>query len=384
VANILIGVTGSIAIYKTLELIRLFVKNGDNVKVIMTESSKKFIQPLTFETLTKNKILDETTENWTNEYNHIDVGKWADIFVIAPATANTINKMSVGIADNLLLQTYLAFTKKIVIAPSANTNMYLHSTTQNSFKNLPVEIIEAASGVLACGDEGVGKMADVKDIFYKTLMLLQKEDFWSNKKVIITAGGTIEKIDDVRFISNFSSGKMGEALALGLYLAGAKVTLLSSKNHNLPKDIDIIHFESVKELKEKLDFLILQNDYLFMAAAVSDYSPIAQKGKIKKEKLNSDTWNLKMYKNIDILASIKGIKKIGFKAETDEINGLDSAKKALISKNCDAICLNLLTKNNFGSDENEVVFITKNKQITFQQNSKLNIAKQIIKASKDV
>ena len=383
-ANILIGVTGSIAIYKTLELIRLFVKNGDNVKVIMTESSKKFIQPLTFETLTKNKILDETTENWTNEYNHIDVGKWADIFVIAPATANTINKMSVGIADNLLLQTYLAFTKKIVIAPSANTNMYLHSTTQNSFKNLPVEIIEAASGVLACGDEGVGKMADVKDIFYKTLMLLQKEDFWSNKKVIITAGGTIEKIDDVRFISNFSSGKMGEALALGLYLAGAKVTLLSSKNHNLPKDIDIIHFESVKELKEKLDFLILQNDYLFMAAAVSDYSSIAQKGKIKKEKLNSDTWNLKMYKNIDILASIKGIKKIGFKAETDEINGLDSAKKALISKNCDAICLNLLTKNNFGSDENEVVFITKNKQITFQQNSKLNIAKQIIKASKDV
>ena len=139
-SNILIGVTGSIAIYKTLELIRLFVKNGDNVRVIMSESAKKFIQPLTFETITKNRVLDETTENWTNEYNHIDIGKWGDIFIIAPATANTINKMSVGIADNLLLQTYLAFTKKVIIAPSANTNMYLHSTTQNSFKNIPVEL----------------------------------------------------------------------------------------------------------------------------------------------------------------------------------------------------------------------------------------------------
>ena len=351
-SNILIGVTGSIAIYKTLELIRLFVKNGDNVRVIMSESAKKFIQPLTFETITKNRVLDETTENWTNEYNHIDIGKWGDVFIIAPATANTINKMSVGIADNLLLQTYLAFTKKVIIAPSANTNMYLHSTTQNSFKNLPVEIVEAEYGVLACGDEGVGKMANVEDIFYKTQRVLQKREFWSGKKVIVTAGGTIEKIDDVRFISNFSSGKMGEALALALYISGAEVTLLTSKTHKLPREINIIPFDSVENLKQKLDFLTPTNEYLFMTAAVSDYSPIPQKGKIKKEKLNSDTWNLKMYKNIDILASIKGIKKIGFKAETDEKNGLNSAKKALISKNCNGICLNLLTKNNFGSDEN--------------------------------
>ena len=383
-SNILIGVTGSIAIYKTLELIRLFVKNGDNVRVIMSESAKKFIQPLTFETITKNRVLDETTENWTNEYNHIDIGKWGDVFIIAPATANTINKMSVGIADNLLLQTYLAFTKKVIIAPSANTNMYLHSTTQNSFKNLPVEIVEADSGLLACGDEGIGKMANVEDIFYKTKRVLQKREFWSGKKVIVTAGGTIEKIDDVRFISNFSSGKMGEALALALYISGAEVTLLTSKTHKLPKEINIIPFDSVENLKQKLDFLTPTNEYLFMAAAVSDYSPIPQKGKIKKEKLNSDTWNLKMYKNIDILASIKGIKKIGFKAETDEKNGLNSAKKALISKNCNAISLNLLTKNNFGSDENEIIFITKNGEQIFKQNSKLNIAKQIVKAVENV
>ena len=383
-ANILIGVTGSIAIYKTLELIRLFTKSGDNVKVIMTNSAKKFIQPLTFETLTKNKVLDEESESWSNEYNHIDIGKWADIFIIAPATANTINKLNVGIADNLLLETYLAFNKPILLAPAANTNMYLHQTTQNSLKNQKEFIIEANSGLLACGDEGIGKMADVEDIFYKAKRILEKDSFWEGRNVIVTAGGTIEKIDDVRFISNFSSGKMGESLALALYLAGANVTLLTSKNHKLPKEIVIAKFDSVKTLKEKLDNLTPNNEYLFMAAAVSDYSPTPTKGKIKKEELNSDKWILELHKNIDILASINNIKKIGFKAEYDEKNGLNSAKKALISKNCDAICLNLLTKNSFGSDENEVVFIAKDKEVLLTQDSKLNIAKKIIKEVKSV
>ena len=349
----------------------------------MTNSAKKFIQPLTFETLTKKKVLDEESESWSNEYNHIDIGKWADIFIIAPATANTINKLNVGIADNLLLETYLAFNKPILLAPAANTNMYLHQTTQNSLKNLKEFIIEANSGLLACGDEGVGKMADVEDIFYKAKRILEKDSFWEGKNVIVTAGGTIEKIDDVRFISNFSSGKMGESLALALYLAGANVTLLTSKSHKLPKEIVISKFDSVKTLKEKLDNLTPNNEYLFMAAAVSDYSPTPTKGKIKKESL-SDKWILELHKNIDILASINNIKKIGFKAEYDEKNGLNSAKKALISKNCDAICLNLLTKNSFGSDENEVVFITKDKEVLLKQDSKLNIAKKIIKEVKSV
>jgi len=382
--NILIGVSGSIAIYKTLELIRLFIKNGDNVKVIMTNSAKKFITPLTFESLTRNKVLNEENESWADEYNHIDIAKWADIFIIAPATANTINKINAGISDNLLLQTYLAFTKPILIAPAANTNMYLHPTTQNSLKNIPHHIIEADSGLLACGDNGIGKMADINDIFYKAMQILNTDSFWKNKNVIVTAGGTIEKIDDVRFISNFSSGKMGESLGLALYLAGANVTLLTSKSHNLPREIKIIPFESVNDLKTKLDDLTNKNEYLFMAAAVSDYSPKPTKGKIKKDKLNSDTWNLTLHKNIDILASINGIKKIGFKAETDEKTALNSAKKALISKNADAICLNLLTKNNFGSDENEVIFITKDKEIKFAQDTKLNIAKKIIEAVKSV
>jgi len=166
--NILIGVSGSIAIYKTCELIRLFIKNGDNVKVVMSESATKFISPLTFESLTRNKVLTKSTEDWSNDTNHIDYAKWADIFIIAPATANTINKAANGIADNLLLQTYLACNKPTLFAPAANTNMYLHKTTQESFKKLT--IIEANSGLLACGDEGIGKMANVEDIFLKTII----------------------------------------------------------------------------------------------------------------------------------------------------------------------------------------------------------------------
>ena len=379
--NILIGVTGSIAIYKTLELIRLFIKDGFNVKVVMTPSAMKFITPLTFESLTNNKVLTEDTESWSDGYNHIDIAKWADVFIIAPATANTLNKLKVGIADNLLLQTYLAFNKEVIIAPAANTNMYLHKTTQDSIHTLPHHIIHANSGMLACKDIGVGKMAHIEDIFYKTLQVLNYDNFWKDKKVIVTAGGTIEKIDDVRYISNFSSGKMGEALALALYLAGAKVTLITSKYHKLPSEINIIPFNSSNELKEHLDCLVDYNEYLFMAAAVSDYIPQYQEGKIKKDTL-SDVWELKLHKNIDIIASINGIKKIAFKAEVDESKALDVAKKALISKRCDAICLNLLTKNNFGSDENEVIFITKDSQIKLSQNTKLEIAKQIIQEVK--
>ena len=380
-ANILLGVTGGIAIYKSLELIRFFVKNGDVVRVIMTPSAKKFIQPLTFEALTKQQVLDENSESWANDYNHIDIGKWADIYIIAPATINTINKINCGIADNLLLQTYMASTKPILLAPSANTNMYLHKTTKKSFENIEAEIIQATSGLLACGDEGVGKMASVENIFYKTQKILNTSSFWKDKNVIVSAGGTIEKIDDVRFVSNFSSGKMGEEIAKELYFLGANVTLLSSKKHSLPDEIKIINFESAMDLYHKLLAIVDVNDFLFMAAAVSDYSPKYTKGKIKKSHLKSDNWELSMKKNIDILSQIKGITKIGFKAETDEKIALMSAKTALIEKNCDAICLNLLTKNNFGSNENEVIFITKTKQKTFTQNTKTNIAKQIIKES---
>ena len=379
--NVLIGVTGSIAIYKTCELIRLFIKNGDNVKVVMTKSAAKFISPLTFETLTRNKVLIEENEDWSSCINHIDYAKWADIYIIAPATANTLNKALVGIADNLLLQVYLATTSPTLFAPSANTNMYLHPTTQKAIKKL--NCIEANSGLLACGDEGIGKMAEPREIFLRALREINKDEFWKDKKVVVTAGGSIERIDDVRFVSNFSSGKMGEALAKAFYIKGADVVLISSKNHNLSKEIKQIKVESAKDY-----FKAIKNenpDYLIMAAAIADFKPKYTPGKIKKSQIG-DKLTLKMGKNIDVLESLKDkkFKKIGFKAERDEKNAFKYAKETLIKKNLDAICLNLLTKNDFGSDENEIIFITKDKEIIFNQDKKENIALKLVNAIKSL
>jgi len=379
--NVLIGVSGSIAIYKTCELIRLFIKNGDNVKVIMTPSSKKFITPLTFEALTRNKVLTEKSESWSNELNHIDYAKWADIFIIAPATANTLNKAYKGIADNLLLQAYLATPAPTIFAPAANTNMYLHPTTQEAIKNL--NTIEANSGLLACGDEGIGKMAEPQEIFLRALREVKKEDFWKNKKVVVTAGGSVEKIDDVRFISNFSSGKMGEALAKAFYIKGADVVLISSKEHNLTKEIKQIKVNSAKEY---LETILKENpNYLIMAAAIVDFIPEYKPGKLKKEHIG-EKMTLELSQNIDILKTLKDkkFKKIGFKAERDEKNALKYAKNTLKNKNLDAICLNLLTKNDFGSDENEIIFITQDKEMLFKQDSKENIAFRIIDAIKSI
>ena len=379
--NVLIGVSGSIAIYKTCELIRLFVKRGDNVKVVMSKSAQKFITPLTFESLTRHKVLTQENEDWSSDINHIDYAKWADIYIIAPATANTLNKAYRGIADNLLLQVYLATTAPILFAPAANTNMYLHPTTQEAIKNL--NCIEANSGLLACGDEGIGKMAEPDEIYLRALREVNKENFWKNKKVVVTAGGSIEKIDDVRYISNFSSGKMGEALAKAFYIKGADVTLISSKEHNLSKEIKQI---KVKSAKDYLDAILNENpDYLIMAAAIVDYKPEYTPGKLKKEQIGQKMV-LELEQNIDILKSLKDkkFKKIGFKAERDEKNALKYAKNTLINKNLDAICLNLLTKNDFGSEENEIIFITENKEIKFPQESKEKISFKVVDAVKNL
>jgi len=379
--KVLIGVTGSIAIYKTCELIRLFIKRGDEVRVVMSKAASKFITPLTFEALTRNKVLIEKNENWAGELNHIDYAKWADIYIIAPATANTINKAANGIADNLLLQTYLATKAPVLFAPAANTHMYIHPTTQSSFKKL--NIIEANAGLLACGDEGIGKMVEPEEIFLRALREVNKEEFWKGKKVAVTAGGSIEKIDDVRFISNFSSGKMGEALAKAFYIKGADVTLISSKEHNLSKEIKQIKVQSAEDY---LKAILKENpDYLIMAAAIADFKPKYTPGKIKKEQIG-EKMILKMEKNIDILESLKKkkFKRIGFKAERDEKNALKYAKESLKKKNLDAVCLNLLTRNDFGSDENEIIFITKEKTEKFPQDSKENIAFRIADAVKHI
>ncbi len=412
--KVAIGITGSIAIYKILELIRLFIKSGAKVRVVMSESSKEFISPLTFEAISQNIVLTKESESWANDNNHIGLAKWADIFIIAPASANSINKMALGIADNLLLETILAYNKPLIIAPSANTNMYLNPNTQGSLKKLKVFghiIIEPQNKLLACNDKGVGALAEPLEIFYQSARELLKEEFWENRRVVVTGGGTIERIDDVRYISNFSSGKMASSLCKALYLKGCDVCLISTKKDNLlPKSIYTIDVESSKEMlqmtKNALEVakkgiksqpninekgspkLIKKTPYLFMVAAVSDFVPKdKQDGKIKKEEIG-DNFSLELTKNIDILKSLdkKGIKAIGFKVETDEKNAQYIAKKMIEKKDIDAVCLNIISeKNSFGSDTNEIEFFDKNLHLTkLEKDTKLNISFKILELSKEV
>jgi phosphopantothenoylcysteine decarboxylase/phosphopantothenate--cysteine ligase len=406
--KILVAVTGSIAIYKTLELIRLYIKAGAVVKVIMTDGAKKFINPITFEAISQNKVLDETSENWdkNQDYNHIDIGKWSDIFVIAPASANTINALANGLGNNLLLQTALAYPRMKLIAPAANTNMLKNPITQASLKMLKLcnyEIISSQTKELVCKDVGDGAMAEPIDIFEATCKELLKEEYWINRKVVISGGGTLEKIDDVRYISNFSSGKMAASLARTLYYKGADVCLVASRGYeNLPKDIHIIKVDSSNEMYEYLvdslrvakkgiltkptlmdsstPTLILKKPYLFMVAAVSDYIPsYPQEGKLKKDLIGT-SWNLELKQNIDILKSLpkEGIYSIGFKAEMDETTALNSATSMIENKNLDGVCLNIINEeNSFGSDNNNIELILKNSSQKFS-GSKLDVSMNIL------
>ncbi|MCF6173929.1 MAG: bifunctional phosphopantothenoylcysteine decarboxylase/phosphopantothenate--cysteine ligase CoaBC, partial [Campylobacteraceae bacterium] len=272
--KILIGVTGSIAIYKTLELIRLLIKAGANTRVIMSEEAKRFITPLTFEAISTNSVLHKETESWANDNNHIHIGKWADIFVVAPISANSINKISGGLADNLLIQSLLAFNKQVLIAPSANTNMLLHPSTQESLKKLQnygYKIIKPQDKLLACLDKGTGAMAEPIEIFHHICKSLLSDDFWKDLHIIITGGGTKEKIDDVRYISNNSSGKMANSLWLAAYYKGAKVTYISTNEQtDLPNEINFILAQSSSELEITINDNLEKNSYLFMVSAVSD------------------------------------------------------------------------------------------------------------------
>ena len=388
--KILIGVTGSIAIYKTLDLIRLFIKSGAVVRVLMSESAKKFINPITFEAISQNKVLDENSENWdkNSDYNHIDIAKWADILVIAPASANTINKISCGIADNLLLQTVLACKKKIIIAPAANTNMIENPITiqsVNNLKNLGFEVLQTQTKELACKDIGNGAMLEPIDIFHKTCKELLKTSYWENRRAVLSGGGTLEKIDDVRYISNFSSGKMASNLATALYYLGADVSLVITRGYeNIPKDIDLQIVDSSQTmflaLQDKLALKSLKKSFLFMVAAISDYIPKESfKGKLKKEQLG-ETWSLKLSKNIDILATLNKseIYSIGFKAEMDKKEAKSNAQNMLKNKNLDAVCLNILDENNsFGSQNNNIELILKDRSFDFS-GDKLDISLEIL------
>ena len=405
--NILLAVTGSISAYKACDLARLFIHSGASVFVVMSPSALKFVSALTFEALTRNRVLTEDSESWATDLNHIDIGKKCDIMVIAPATANSINKLSKGIADNILLETALAFSKPILIAPSANSQMLENHYTVGSLKMLAVneyKIINPQTKLLACGDIGTGALATPEEIYFSSVQSLLSNEFWKDRKVVVTSGGTIEQIDEVRFISNFSSGKMGKSLALALYSRGADVCYITTKSKELlPEGIYIIEVQSAKEMydytidavrvakKGKMSkatmnssepvHLIQKEPYLFMVSAVSDYSPsFPQKGKIKKSMIG-DEWNIKMSQTKDILTHINkdGIKVIGFKAEMDRENGLNSAKDMLEIKGLDGVCYNYLkNSDSFGTDDNEIILITKDKETNLGRESKINLSFKIL------
>ncbi|RXJ77301.1 bifunctional phosphopantothenoylcysteine decarboxylase/phosphopantothenate--cysteine ligase CoaBC [Arcobacter sp. F155] len=385
--NILLCITGSIAVYKALELVRLYIKSGANVKVLMTEASQRFVTKLSFEAISQNKVLDESSESWekNQDYNHIDIGKWADILVVAPCSANTINKLANGIADNLLTQTVLAYKGKKVIAPAANTNMIENQITIKSLKKLKklgFELINSQVKELACKDVGNGALAEPETIFYKTARELLKEKYWLDRSVILSGGGTVEKIDDVRYISNYSSGKMASSLALALYLKGADVNLVSTRGHehleSSLSEIKTFNIQSSYAMYEDLEILIkkakkdnekAKKPYLFMVAAVSDYVPSEDfEGKLKKEMVGQ-AWNLKLKQNIDILNSLdkKALISIGFKAEMDEVVANENATKMLEKKNLDAVCLNILKdKNSFGTSDNAIELIFENESFSYE------------------
>ncbi len=408
--NVALGVTGSISVYKACEIARLFIKAGANVHVIMTPSAKKFISPLTFEALTRNPVLCDESESWASSHNHIDTAKKCDILLIAPATANTLNKLSKGISDNILLQVALAFRGTILVAPAANTQMLSNHLTNGSLKMLrvnDVRIIASQNKLLACGDTGDGALAQPLEIFYHGAKALLEEDFWINRKVVVTGGGTREKIDEVRYLSNFSSGKMASSIATALYLRGADVCYITTADvSQLPLEVYTIEIDTAKEMldytidalrvakKGKMSTtsmnnteaprIIMKKPYLFMVAAVADFTPkFPQQGKVKKASIGEE-WNITLKETQDVLQSLNkdNLVSVGFKAEMDSERGLQHAIDALQAKGCDAICYNLLKdSSSFGTDENAISFITKDNQVDLPQKSKMELAFEILDES---
>lgn len=388
--KILLAISGSIAAYKTPQLVRLLVKAGATVKVVMTEAAKDFVTPLVLSTLSKNQVFS-AVKNGAQWNDHVHLGRWADLLIVAPASANTLAKMSTGICDNILQAVYLSANCPIFIAPAMDEDMWLHQATQANvatLKSFGHHFLEVGNGELASGIFGFGRMAEPEEIEEALSQFCSYQianEVYKNKRALITAGPTYELIDPVRFIGNFSTGKMGIALALAFAEKGIAVDLVLGPtservNHRL---IKVHNVQSAQEMYGICLMLFPHVAYAIMSAAVADFRPKEmQHEKIKKEK--TEQVHLDLEKNPDILASLGKLKKanqlvVGFALETD--NELENGKKKLISKNADLIVLNSLRddKAGFGYDTNKVTLLFANgnqKQLPLQ--SKLELAKVII------
>ena len=379
--KILLAVCGSIAFYKAFEILSLLKKQGADVYVALSDGALEFCSVSGFEALSEHKILSSQTQNWQDGVNHIAYSKM-DLVLIAPASVNTINKLTAGICDNVFMQTLIAASHvPLVVALAANNNMIEHYATQNSLEILKKNgalVVEPVLKTLACGDVGKGALASPEVIVEAAIKRLSRPLF-AGKKVVITGGATTEKIDDVRTITNFSSGKMARALARAFYYAGAEVKLLASFETS-SEPFECLKFSSSSELLELCKSECEEANLLVMCAAVSDFVPTKIDGKIKKEDVG-ESLNLSLKKNVDILQSLKEFKckKIGFKLEISSESALKSARSMLEKKGLDAVCLNILgKKNGFASEQNEVNFITKNSEILLPLASKDEIAGRIV------
>lgn len=386
--NILLGITGGIAAYKAAILVRLLVKKGADVKIVMSPIAKEFITPLTLATLSKHPILVDFYDPENGDWNsHVDLGLWADAYLIAPATANSMSKMAYGIADNLLLTTYLSAKCPVFFAPTMDLDMYKHEATQKSITTLKKRghiCIEPGSGELASGLIGKGRMEEPEEIVKQLEKYFSNSNVLAEKNVLITAGPTYEAIDPVRFIGNHSSGKMGYALAEELANKGAKVKLISGKVSINPQhsNIERITVTSAEEMYNSCIKYYNDTNIAIFAAAVADYKPRkTEKQKIKKKKENLI---IELVPNPDIALKMGKLKKdkqinIGFALETD--NDIEKAIEKLEKKNFDLIIYNTLSDSGagFGHDTNKVIIIDKNKQTeNIDLKSKKELAKDIV------
>lgn len=386
--NIILGISGGIAAYKCATFVRGLVKQGANVKVIMTKHAKEFITPLTMATLSKNPILVDFYNPENGDWNsHVDLGLWADLYVIAPATANTIAKMANGVADNLLLTTYLSAKCPVMFAPTMDLDMYKHPATLRNIEILKSYgniVIEPTSGELASGLVGAGRMAEPEDMVAFIDSFFSKNNSLVGKKFLVTAGPTYEKIDPVRFIGNYSSGKMGYAISEELAKRGAEVVLISgpvSLSIDNPL-IERINVESAKEMYDASMRFFPKCDGGIMSAAVADFAPKVQAS--SKVKRGKDNMTIELVPNKDIAASLGSIKTdkqllIGFALETE--NEFENAQLKLEKKNLDFIVLNSLKDEGagFGVDTNKIKIIDRNDIVNdYPLDSKSNVAGFIV------
>lgn len=389
--TVVLGVTGCIAAYKSAEIVRGLQKAGVRVKVVMTEHACEFVGPTTFRALTHETVAIGLFDDPSDPIHHVSLAQEADAFLIAPCTANVLAKIACGIADDLLTTTALATTAPMIIAPAMNVNMYENPATRNNMGMLHIRgahFIEAEDGYLACGDIGKGRLADVEAIVSETLKILGITHDLAGKKIMITAGPTVEAIDPVRYISNHSSGKTGYALARAAARRGADVTLISGPTaQGVPGGVHFVPVKSACEMYEAAEEAFADCDIALFAAAVSDMRPKAPANrKLKKGQADAELGTIELIENPDILATL-GNKKthqvvVGFAAETDHV--IENAEKKLKSKNADMIVANEVGDGlGFGTEDNKVWLVSEDELVDVPKLAKSKLADVILDRAAD-